>query len=118
MGSGFRPRLDGAEDALQSPGVSSRLGPVGLRRILFAMLLAVVVYGGFALWQGLGKMGDELGRLAWWAMPAACSLALGNYLLRWLKWQFYLARLDVDGVGGQDSLLTFLSGFVLTVTPG
>jgi uncharacterized membrane protein YbhN (UPF0104 family) len=108
MGSSVRPH----------PGGSPRLGPVGLRRILVAMLLAVVVYGGFALWQGLGKMGDELGRLAWWALPGACSLALGNYLLRWLKWEFYLARLDVRGVGRKDSLLTFLSGFVLTVTPG
>jgi len=89
-----------------------------VRRILGAMLLAVVVYGGFAVWQGLGKMGDELGRFAWGAFAAACALALGNYLLRWLKWEFYLARLGIRGVGRLDSLLTFLSGFVLTVTPG
>jgi uncharacterized protein (TIRG00374 family) len=81
------------------------------------MLLGVLVYGGFAVWQGLDKMRDELGRFAWWTFAAACALALGNYLLRWVKWEFYLARLDVRGVGRQDSLLTFLSGFVLTVTP-
>ncbi len=88
------------------------------RRVLGAMLFAVVVYGGFAVWQGLGKMGAELGRFAWGAFAAACGLALGNYLLRWLKWEFYLARLGIRGVGRIDSLLTFLSGFVLTVTPG
>jgi glycosyltransferase 2 family protein len=82
------------------------------------MLLAVAVYGGFAVWQGLDKMGDELGRFAWWTFALACALALGNYLLRWLKWEFYLARLGVHGVSPVDSLLTFLSGFVLTVTPG
>jgi uncharacterized protein (TIRG00374 family) len=118
MGSQFRPPPGASGEALPSPGGFSRLNPLGLRRILLAMLLAVVVYGGFALWQGLGKMGDELGRLAWWALPAACGLALGNYLLRWIKWEFYLARLGVRGVGRRDSLLTFLSGFVLTVTPG
>ncbi len=37
---------------------------------------------------------------------------------RYLKWEFYLARLDIRGVKRGDSLLTFLSGFVLTVTPG
>jgi uncharacterized protein (TIRG00374 family) len=89
-----------------------------VRRLLAAMLLAVVVYGGFAVWRGVGKMGDELGRFRWWAFAAACALAFGNYLLRWLKWEFYLARLRVEGVGRLDSLLTFLSGFVLTVTPG
>ena len=58
------------------------------------MLLGVVVYGGFAVWRGLGKMGDELARFHWWAFGAACALAFGNYLVRWLKWEFYLARLE------------------------
>ncbi len=91
---------------------------LALRRILVAMLLAVVVYGGFAVWRGLGKMGDVLARFHWWAFGAACALAFGNYMVRWLKWEFYLARLEIRGVGRLDSLLTFLSGFVLTVTPG
>ena len=82
------------------------------------MLLGVVVYGGYAAYSGLGKMGDELRRFHWWAFGAACALAFGNYLVRWLKWEFYLARLKITGVGRVDSLLTFLSGFVLTVTPG
>jgi uncharacterized protein (TIRG00374 family) len=103
---------------MSPPEYPARRSPVGVRRLLFAMLLAVLVYGGFAVWQGIGKMRDELVRFRWWAFAFACALALGNYGLRWLKWEFYLARLDVRGVGRTDSLLTFLSGFVLTVTPG
>ncbi|MCA9588789.1 MAG: flippase-like domain-containing protein, partial [Myxococcales bacterium] len=41
-----------------------------------------------------------------------------NYVLRFLKWEFYLARLEIRDVKKWDSFLTFLSGFVLTVTPG
>ena len=52
------------------------------------------------------------------AFAFACALAFGNYVLRFLKWEFYLARLDIRGVKKIDSFLTFLSGFVLTVTPG
>jgi uncharacterized protein (TIRG00374 family) len=89
-----------------------------LRRILVVMLLAVVVYGGFAIWRGVGAMGDALARFAWWSFAAACGLAFGNYCLRYLKWEFYLARLGIRDVGKLDSFLTFLSGFVLTVTPG
>jgi uncharacterized protein (TIRG00374 family) len=89
-----------------------------IRRVLLAMLLGVVVYGGYAIYAGLGKMGDELARFHWWAFGAACTLAFGNYLVRWLKWEFYLARLGIRDVHRLDSLLTFLSGFVLTVTPG
>jgi uncharacterized protein (TIRG00374 family) len=89
-----------------------------LQRVLVAMLLAVAVYGGFAVWRGVGKMGDELARFQWWAFAAACALAFGNYIVRYFKWEFYLARLGIQGVPKRDSLLTFLSGFVLTVTPG
>jgi uncharacterized membrane protein YbhN (UPF0104 family) len=89
-----------------------------LRRVLLAMFFAVVVYGGFAVWSGLGKMGAELASFEWWTFAAACGLAFANYMLRWVKWEFYLARLGIRGVGRLDSLLTYLSGFVLTVTPG
>ena len=101
-----------------SPPRPARRGALALRRVLFAMLLAVVVYGGFAVWRGLGKLGGALALFHWWTFAAACALALGSYLTRWLKWEFYLARLDIRGVPRTDSLYTFLSGFVLTVTPG
>lgn len=96
----------------------ARRGSTLLRRVMMAMLLAVVLYGGFAVWRGLGKLGGELARFQWWAFAAACALAFASYLTRWLKWEFYLARLEIRGVPLLDSLYTFLSGFVLTVTPG
>jgi uncharacterized membrane protein YbhN (UPF0104 family) len=89
-----------------------------IRRILLAMLLGVCVYGAFVVYSGLDKIGRSLEHFQATAFVAACGLAFGNYLLRFLKWEFYLARLDVRGVAKIDSFLTFLSGFVLTVTPG
>jgi uncharacterized protein (TIRG00374 family) len=95
-----------------------RRSATALRRVMMAMLLGVVVYGGFAVWRGLGKLGGELARFQWWAFAAACALAFASYLTRWLKWEFYLARLQIKGIPRVDSLYTYLSGFVLTVTPG
>lgn len=91
---------------------------LNVRRILVAMLLGVCVYGGFAVYRGLGKMGQALSEFHTSAFAIACALAFGNYVLRFLKWEFYLGRLGVKGVGKADSFFTFLSGFVLTVTPG
>ncbi len=88
------------------------------------MLLGVVVYAGYAVWSGYHKkaddpaMGAAFATFAWWTFAAACGLAFGNYVLRFLKWEFYLARLGIRGIPKTDSFLTFLSGFVLTVTPG
>jgi glycosyltransferase 2 family protein len=89
-----------------------------IRKILYAMLFAVCVYFAVALYTGLGKIRDSLAIFHTWTFAAACGLAFGNYVLRFLKWEFYLARLEIRGVPKLDSFLTFLSGFVLTVTPG
>ena len=69
-----------------------------IRRVLYVMLLGVAVYGGFAVWRGLGSMGATLASFGWWAFFAACALAFGNYVLRFLKWEFYLSRLAIRGV--------------------
>jgi uncharacterized membrane protein YbhN (UPF0104 family) len=82
------------------------------------MLLAVLVYGALVGVRGWSKVEASLATYAWWTFAAACGLAFSNYVLRYLKWEYYLAVLDVRGVGKVDSFLTFLSGFVLTVTPG
>jgi glycosyltransferase 2 family protein len=89
-----------------------------IRRILIAMLLGVCVYMGLAVYSGLGKIRDSLAIYQAWTFFAACGLAFGNYVLRFLKWEFYLSRLEIRGIPKVDSFLTFLSGFVLTVTPG
>jgi uncharacterized protein (TIRG00374 family) len=89
-----------------------------LRRVLYVMLLGVAVYGAFAVVSGLGRMTDTLATFRWSAFAGACALAFGNYVLRFFKWEFYLARLEIRGIPKGDSFLTFLSGFVLTVTPG
>lgn len=89
-----------------------------IRRVVVVMLVAVAVYFGFAVYSGLRQLGDRLGGYAWWTFAAALCLAFGNYLLRFLKWQYYLATLEIRGIPARDSFLTFLSGFVLSVTPG
>ena len=103
-----------AIDAAAKPG-TSRV-PVG--RILGVMLLGVAIYGAFAVYRGVDKIGAGLAHFGWGAFALACSLAFGNYVLRFLKWEFYLARLEIRGVSKIESFYTFLSGFVLTVTPG
>jgi uncharacterized protein (TIRG00374 family) len=89
-----------------------------IRKILLVMLFGVFLYGGFSVWRGVGKMGEALALFHWWSFFLACALAFGNYVLRFFKWEFYLARLNIKGITKSDSFLTFLSGFVLTISPG
>ena len=88
------------------------------RRVISVMLLAVAVYGAFALYGGVGKIAASLESFSWWTFVAACGLASMNYVLRFLKWEYYLSVLGIRGIPKGESFLTFLSGFVLTITPG
>jgi uncharacterized protein (TIRG00374 family) len=88
------------------------------RKVVAVMLLAVAVYLVFAVVSGLNKLAGALATFAWWTFFAALALAFGNYVLRFFKWQYYLRVLNIRGIPASDSFLTFLSGFVLSVTPG
>jgi uncharacterized protein (TIRG00374 family) len=89
-----------------------------LRRLVTALLLAMAVYVLFIAYTGFHTMRDSLAAFEWTAFGAAVLLASANYFLRFLRFRYYLGLLSVTGVSAGDALLIFLSGFVLTVTPG
>lgn len=91
---------------------------LGFRQLLFGLLLGVLLYGGVVAFTGYRQMREVLGAFEWSAFAAALGLASANYVFRFGKWQYYLRRLGVAHVPRADSALIFLSGFVLTVTPG
>ncbi len=107
---------------MQSPSSEPAAKPfdaaTATRRVVYVMLAAVVFYFVFALRSGFAKLGGRLLGFSWWTFGAALVLAFGNYLLRFLKWQYYLRLLEIRTVPALESFLTFLSGFVLSVTPG
>lgn len=88
------------------------------RRLLYGLLFGVLVYAAFVLYAGYGEIKDSLKDFRWLAFASALGLASFNYFLRFLKWEYYLAQLRVNDVPKGESLLVFLSGFVLTITPG
>jgi uncharacterized membrane protein YbhN (UPF0104 family) len=88
------------------------------RRLLLALLIGVLVYGAFVLYAGYDTLRTSLNDFQWLAFAAALALASLNYFLRFLKWEYYLAQLGIKDVPKVESLLVFLSGFVLTITPG
>ena len=77
----------------------------------------VAVYVGFSICADAGRVASALARFHWLAALLACLLALGNYLVRFGRWQYYLRVLGIR-VPARDSLQVFLAGFALTVTPG
>jgi uncharacterized protein (TIRG00374 family) len=103
-------------------GLAVRQGSSRVRRLFLRLflvtLLGVLVYASFVLWAGFRSLADRVAEFRWLELGIALCLVSGNYVLRFFKWQYYLARVGVQGVRPLDSFLIFLSGFVLTITPG
>ena len=99
-------------------GQSAASMKLGVRQLLVGVLLGVLLYGAVVAYAGFRQIQAVLGEFRWAAFAAALGLASANYGFRFAKWQYYLRRLGVARVPRVDSLLVFLSGFVLTVTPG
>lgn len=79
--------------------------------------LAVLVYGGFAVFEGGAEVWAELRAFAWEWLPVLLALSLANYFVRFIRWELYLRMLDIR-VPLRSSLSIFLAGLAMTITPG
>jgi len=107
--------------------VSLNLTAAGLKlsskqkRVLsLTLLFSAILYLGFALAAGKESLFNAAATLgsAGWLLLLACSLA--SYLLRFLRWQYYLRCLDKNLSMHLPALLHlnyYLAGFALTMTP-
>lgn len=88
-------------------------------KLLASLVIGLVVVIAIGLFSDLRDVGRDLGAFQWALIPAILGLTLLNYLLRWLKWEYYLRHLGLgDGVSRLDSGLIFTAGMVMAVTPG
>ncbi|MBK7188290.1 MAG: flippase-like domain-containing protein [bacterium] len=65
----------------------------------------------------LGRPPGPAGRLPRPLAGPAGRLSLANYLLRFLRWEIFLRRLDVH-LGLRPSLILYFSSYLMVITPG
>jgi uncharacterized protein (TIRG00374 family) len=87
-------------------------------RLLISVVLGAIVFIGLSLYADFGEVIDGLGGFDWRYLPAILGLTSLNYLLRFLKWQFYLRLIGVKGFALGESALTYFAGLGMVVTPG
>jgi uncharacterized protein (TIRG00374 family) len=88
-------------------------------KIVTSLAIGLAVMLVLSLLGDIRAVGASLGSFAWANIPLVLILTALNYVLRWLKWEYYLRRLDMgSGVSYADSGLIFTAGMVMAVTPG
>jgi uncharacterized protein (TIRG00374 family) len=88
------------------------------RRMMVGIVVGVVVVVAVVLFSDAGALSRALRDFDWRLLPLVLALTVANYGLRFVKWQYYLRLLGVSALSRRDSLMIFLSGFTMVMTPG
>jgi uncharacterized protein (TIRG00374 family) len=88
-----------------------------VRKVVLAVLFAALVFAGLAVYSDVNALRETARGFRLGAFGLGLGLAAGNYLLRIVRWQYYLRLLGIRIPLGESSAV-FLSSFVMSVTPG
>ncbi len=87
-------------------------------KLIISLIFALVVFVALAFYADAPRLLTAFAKFDWRFLPLAIAATLTNYLLRFARWHYYLDVIGVKDVPRRDSLMIFLSGFSLTMTPG
>ncbi len=87
------------------------------KNILISIAAAGLLYLGFTIYADFDQVISTFAKFNWLLFPLLLFLSALNYISRFLKWDYYLSVLKVK-VRKMDSLAIFMSGLIMSVTPG
>jgi uncharacterized protein (TIRG00374 family) len=88
------------------------------RRLIPGLLLGFAVFLVVVLLGDLREVSSEFLHFRWALYAPVLGLTLFNYLLRFVKWHFFLHKLGITDLPILESARIFVAGFPLAVTPG
>ncbi|MFN2211638.1 MAG: lysylphosphatidylglycerol synthase transmembrane domain-containing protein [Anaerolineales bacterium] len=106
------------EDSLhhQADTQEKTASPVS-RKLIYGLLFGFLVFVALILVGDIRQIGAEVRSFPWQIMPVVLGLTLWNYLLRFIKWHYFLQKVEVPNLSILDSARLFVAGFPLAVTP-
>lgn len=81
-----------------------------------SIVIAGVLYLAFTIYADFNQVISAFGKLNLFLVPVLLMLSFLNYFARFLKWDYYLSVVKVK-MKKTDSLSTFMSGLIMSVTP-
>jgi uncharacterized protein (TIRG00374 family) len=102
----------------RKPRNAELLGSKLTRGLIVTAILAFAVFALVVAWGDAPSVASALRSFPPALIVPVVLLTTWNYVLRWLRWNYYLRVLGVRGVRNGDSALVFLSGFAMGLTPG
>ncbi len=87
------------------------------KRIIYSIVFGALVYLGLSIYANFGHLMIAFGKFNWMIFPLILLLSSCNYVMRFIKWDYYTKVLGMK-IDRKMSLLIFLSSFIMAITPG
>lgn len=87
------------------------------QRTLISIAFAGLLYLAITIYIDFDLLLLSFSKFNLLLIPFLLLLSLGNYFARYFKWNYYLSILNIE-VNKKDSLMIFMSGLLMSVTPG
>lgn len=87
------------------------------KRIIYSIVFGALVYLGMSIYANFGQLMIAFGKFNWLMFPFILLLSFCNYMMRFLKWDYYTKVLGFK-IERKMSFLIFLSSFIMSITPG
>jgi uncharacterized protein (TIRG00374 family) len=87
-------------------------------KLILGALFGLAILAVLLLYSDLKEVGAHLQRFPVMMILPVLGLTLFNYVLRWVKWHYYLHVIGVRNISVTDSAALWVSGFVLAISPG
>ncbi len=87
------------------------------KNLLISIAAAGLLYLAFTIFADFRHVAEAFSNFNWLLLPVLLLCSMCNYLVRFSKWDYYLRLINVK-LSKIDSLSVFMSGLVMSVTPG
>ena len=87
------------------------------KHIITSIIFGAVLYLGLSVYADYQSVINSFSAFSLLLLPVLLLLSYLNYFTRFLKWHYYLRVLKIK-TSFKDSFLIFMSGLIMSVTPG
>lgn len=88
------------------------------RPILLSIIIAIGLYFGAMFLGDYEQTKASLSQVPWYGWVIIFALSLVNYVLRYLRWDWFIKDLSAVSIPHRLHLSYYLAGFALSTTPG
>lgn len=85
--------------------------------LIISIFITVIIFFAITVFADFNSVKEAFTKFNWMLLPVLLLLSLGNYFVRFFKWEYYLRLLGIK-ISLSQSIKIFFSGLSMSASPG